>query len=78
MTSVVDRRDLRWNDAAWRTETLLALIADHRLTSQEIATMTGRSVDTVRQWRSGKSIAIPIVLLRLLMLDLAYGGRNGL
>jgi len=78
MTVVVDRRDPRWNDASWRTETLLATIADHRLTSAEIATLTGRSVDTVRQWRSGRHIAIPTTALRLLILELAVGGRNAL
>lgn len=78
MTVVVARRDPRWNDAAWRTDTLLAAIADHQLTTAEIAEIVGRSEFTVRQWRSGRAFPVPVHALRLLMLELAFGGRDGL
>ena len=78
MAYVVDRRDNRWNDAAWRTETLLLLMADNSLTVGEVARFFGRQPSTISHWRSGSHFAIPRDSLRLLMLELALGGRNAI
>lgn len=78
MTVVVDRRDPRWNDPVWRTENFLALCADHQLSVSEVAAYTEKSIETVMQWRSGRSRVIPTPLLRLMMLELALGGRDAL
>ena len=75
MTDVVDRRDSRWDDPVWRTDTLLLLMADHGLTAADVARYFGRSTSTVSHWRSGSHFAIPKDTLRLLMLELALGGR---
>lgn len=76
MTAVVDRRDPRWSDAVWRTESFLALCADYRLTVAEVADYVEKSHETVMQWRSGRARVIPKHTLRLMMLDLAFGGRH--
>ena len=78
MTRVVDRRDPRWSDPLWRTETFLALCADYQLSVGEVSAYTEKSFETVMQWRSGRSRVIPTPLLRLMMLELALGGRNAL
>lgn len=78
MAYLVDRRDSRWNDAVWRTETLLLLMADNGLTVPELARFFGRQINTVNHWRSGSHFAIPRDSLRLLMLELALGGRNAI
>jgi hypothetical protein len=78
MAYVVDRRDDRWNDAVWRTETLLLLMADNGLTVPEVAKYLRRRPSTVSHWRSGSHFAIPRDTLRLLMLELALGGKNAI
>jgi len=78
MAYVVDRRDNRWNDAVWRTETLLLLMSEHGLTVADIAHYFGRATSTVSHWRSGLHVVIPKDTLRLLMLELALGGKNAI
>lgn len=78
MTFFVDRRDKRWEDGAWRTEMFLALIADYKLTVPEVAGLLCRKENTIRHWRSGTHIVIPRDSLRILMLEMATGGRNAL
>jgi len=78
MASIPNRRDPRWTDPAWRTDNLLALIADFQLTSHELVELTGRELTTVLHWRSGRHKVIPLHSLRLLWLELALEGRDAL
>lgn len=78
MVAVINRRDPRWNNDAWRTKTFADLMDEFDLSYQEVAEMTEREINTVRHWRSGKIRAIPKSLLRLLVLEFALDGIDAL
>lgn len=78
MALIPNRRDERWNDPSWRTDSFLALIAEHNLSTDELCSVFDREPTTVLHWRSGRYKPIPKIALRLLMLELAVGGRNAL
>lgn len=78
MVAVINRRDPRWNNDAWRTQTFAALMDEFNLSYREIAEMVERDLNTVRHWRSGKARVIPKTLLRLLVLEFALDGIDAL
>lgn len=50
------------------TVRLKALMADRKITLQQVAAITGRSYKSVRRWRSRSGKPIPDALLELLEL----------
>lgn len=67
--------DSCWDDATWRTQTLVELMDRFRLNAREVGEYTGDSANSVRMWRSSSTRKITPAKLRLFMLEL---GRSNL
>lgn len=62
-----------WQDADWRTETLLQLMADYSLTIDHVCELTDTKYSTVACWRKTASRPIGIAHLKALMFELGRG-----
>lgn len=56
-----------------RTERLRELMAEYGLSHQRVSRLTGRTLDVVYHWVSGKHYAIPATVLENLELKLQMG-----
>lgn len=76
MVAAINRRDRRWNDDSWRTDTFNDLLDEFDLTYRDVADLVDRDVNTIRHWASGARLTIPKLVLRLLVLEFALDGRG--
>lgn len=68
-----DFSDPCWQSPAWRTETLLNLMADYRLTIDAVCDLTDTKYSTVACWRKSVDRPISIAHLKALMFELGRG-----
>lgn len=68
-----DHTDPCWHSAEWRTETLLALMSDYRLTISAVADLTDTKYPTVACWRKSVDRPISVVHLKALLFEIGRG-----
>lgn len=77
MISFPGRRDARWDDPVWRTQTLRQLVATNTVTIPEVADLLNRDVGVVYHWHSDSQKVISRKTLRLLVLEIQERDRRG-
>ncbi len=68
---IPSRDDVRWLSAQWRTGALLQLMDAHKLTAEDVGTITGHKKMTVYCWRTSAVRPISVNDLKALMFELA-------
>lgn len=68
-----DYTDPCWQDANWRTTTLLQLMEDYRLSISTVSALTDTKYSTVACWRKSVARPISIAHLKALMFELGRG-----
>lgn len=75
MLELPDRRDERWNDAAWRTAMYNQAREEAGLTHKQVAELLDRSPGQCRHYAIGTHKPIGRLALRLFIFEVLYGGK---
>jgi hypothetical protein len=70
ISDIPARDDNRWQDARWRTDTLLKIMHDLNLKGHDVAGYTGNAPATVYCWRTVAVRPIPVNDLKVLMFEI--------